>query len=96
MVENYKPYKLRIMSGKHDAHWVDYAKKNLLGKKIVAVRYMTDKEREDSMWFHRGLVITLSDGSMIYPSADDEGNDAGALFGQDKKGEFLTFPVMRD
>jgi hypothetical protein len=81
---------------KYDKQWTEYAEKHLKGKKIVAVRYMTEQEKEDHMWYYRGLVIQLDDGSLIYPSADDEGNDAGAIFGQTNKGEHLLFPVMRD
>jgi hypothetical protein len=31
---------------------------------------------------------------MLFPSKDDEGNDGGALFGQNKDREDLTFPVI--
>jgi len=38
-------------------------------------------------------VIELDDGSQIFPSQDDEGNDGGALFGQGSDGDEWTFPV---
>ena len=66
--------------------------KVLVGKKIKAVRYMTDKEAEDSMWYNKPLVIIFEDGTYIYPMRDDEGNDAGSIFGSD---DSLTFPVIR-
>jgi hypothetical protein len=31
---------------------------------------------------------------MLFPSMDDEGNDGGALFGQNKDREDLTFGVI--
>lgn len=71
-----------------------YASDNLVGKKVTAVRYMTDEEVEDMGWNSKALVIQLDDSSIIFPSRDDEGNDAGALFGQTKDGEELTFPVI--
>lgn len=55
----------------------------LVGKTIKEVRYLTDEEVEGLGWFTKALVIIFADGSYIFPSADDEGNDAGALFTSD-------------
>ena len=52
----------------------------LVGKTIAQTRYLTDKEMDDLGWYQRALVIIFTDGEFIFPSADDEGNDAGALF----------------
>jgi hypothetical protein len=62
------------------AHWEKTANALLEGKKILAVRYMTDDEREQLGWYCRSVCILLDDGTWIYPSRDDEGNDGGALF----------------
>ena len=78
----------------HLKFWNDYAKKHLEGRTIRAVSYMTDAERDNNQWSYRGLVIEFTDGTMIYPSQDDEGNEAGALFGI-KNGSQLTFPGLR-
>lgn len=51
----------------------------LVGKTIKSVRYMTDDEVENSMWYAAALVIEFTDGSWIMPMADDEGNNAGAI-----------------
>ena len=77
-----------------DKHWTDYANKHLVGRTITQVRYMSKEETEPMDWFSRPLVIHLDDGTMLFPSKDDEGNDGGALFGQNKE-EDLTFPVIR-
>ena len=45
-------------------------------------------------WFKRPVVIHLDNDTMLIPSMDDEGNDGGSLFGQDRDGEDLTFPVI--
>jgi len=74
--------------------WNKFASDNLVGKKIVAAHYMTDKETENMGWDRKALIIRFDDGSLIFPSTDDEGNDAGALFGQTKDGKDLTFPVI--
>ena len=74
--------------------WTSYAKARLVGKKIKSVRYLTPLEQNSMEWFNRPLVIQLDDGSLIFPSMDDEGNDGGALFGQSKDGKEWTFPVI--
>jgi len=74
-------------------YWMDYVEKHLVGKTIKAVGWMTKDEAVHLGWqYSRPIVIEFSDGSMIYPSADDEGNDGGTMFGQ-SGGEDLTFPV---
>lgn len=60
--------------------WLGVASKQLLGKRIVKVRYMTQAEVDELGWFHRPVVIELDDGNLVWPSRDDEGNDAGSLF----------------
>ena len=68
--------------------------KELIGRKIVCVRPITEQEREDEGWDNdhsATSVIELDNGTLIYPSQDDEGNGAGTLFGKSKDGE--TFYV---
>jgi len=77
-----------------EKYWNDLAKKNLLGKTIKSVRYMTKAEAKAMYWESRPLAIFFTDGSYIFPSMDDEGNDGGALFGRTSNGEDLTFPVL--
>ena len=62
--------------------------KSLIGRKIIKVRYMTDKEQEGMYWDCKPVCIQLDDGEWLYPSADDEGNQAGALFSTNEKYEF--------
>jgi len=71
----------------------DHAEKHLVGRTITQVRYMSEEETKDMGWYKRPLVINLDDGTMLIPSMDDEGNDGGALFGQNKD-EDLTFGVI--
>jgi hypothetical protein len=72
--------------------WGQEAKKALVGRKIVAVRYMTEEELTDHGWERSPLVMFLDDGTAIYPSSDDEGNGAGALFTTSK--QFEIAPVI--
>jgi hypothetical protein len=86
--------KEEIMKKDMDKFWTDIAKKQLLNRKIVDVRYLTTEEMENLGWYERSVVMVLDDGNMIYPSQDDEGNGAGALFTCDSAQP--TLPVLRD
>jgi hypothetical protein len=66
-----------------EAKWNDISRDKLAGKTINVVRYMTDKEMEDFMWYEKGLVIFFTDGTYMIPMKDDEGNGAGALYFND-------------
>jgi hypothetical protein len=79
---------------KIEKSWTSYARVRLVGKKVTSVRYITPEEQEHMGWYQRALVIEFNDGSLVLPSRDDEGNDAGALFGQSKDGDDWTFPVI--
>ena len=64
--------------------WGQLAAQLLVGKTIKKVTYMTAKEQDSFMWNQSAVVIELNDGTLLWPSADDEGNDAGALFTTNK------------
>ena len=72
--------------------WADIAKKQLLGRKIIAVRYLSEEEMEALGWHRRCVVCQLDDGNVFFPSSDDEGNSAGSLFTNNKKEPVL--PVI--
>ncbi len=65
----------------------------LIGRKITAVRVMTDEERAVSGWGGSPLVLVLDDGNEIWASQDDEGNGPGAIFTTIESIPIL--PVMR-
>lgn len=50
----------------------------LIGKKVSAIRRLTDKEMENFGWYKNPLVIILEDETHIILMVDDEGNDGGA------------------
>ena len=75
------------------AQWTEDASKLLLDKTIVEVRYMTDEEQTSMHWDSKPIILILNDGTAIYPSRDDEGNDAGALFTTNE--DLPTIPVIR-
>ena len=60
-------------------------------KSEVLTEYL-DKEAKEWMWYSKPISMQLDDGTWIYPSKDDEGNDGGALFTTSKVENCL--PVM--
>jgi hypothetical protein len=78
-----------------DEYWAKEANKALKGKTVQMVRYMSKEEAEDMGWYSRPVVIQFTDGTLMFPSADDEGNDGGAFFGQSPSGKDITMPVLR-
>lgn len=51
----------------------------LLNKRIVQVRYLTDSEKKAFNWHNSCVVFQLDDGTIVFPCADNEGNNAGSL-----------------
>ena len=74
-------------------YWEYRASETLLGKRIVKVEYISEKECEENMWSSRPLCFQLEDGTWIVPQRDDEGNDGGAL-GYTKNNKFDVLPVI--
>jgi hypothetical protein len=77
-----------------EKYWIDIAKSVLLNRKIVEVRYLTEQEMEMLGWYKRAVVFILDDGTIVYPSQDDEGNNAGALFYQKEDSDDYVLPVI--
>ena len=74
--------------------WHKKIEKQLCGRTIVSVRYMTPSEAKSSGWYYQPIMLILDDGTALCPAADDELNNAGSLvhFG----GEQEVIPVMRE
>ena len=54
--------------------------KPLVGRTITGVRYLNASEVSRLGIAHHPVCLQLDDGALLWPMADDEGNDAGALF----------------
>jgi hypothetical protein len=70
----------------------------LVGRTIKTARYLTPQEAANCGWRHSTLVLELDDGTLLFPSSDDEGNDAGNLFiqpGRKTQGMPDGTPVIR-
>ncbi len=72
-------------------NWSGDATKIFKGKTVSHIDYLTDSEMDDMGWYSRAPVIVFTDNSWIIASADDEGNNGGALFTSAK--EMNVIPV---
>ena len=52
----------------------------LTGQTIVGCRYLTKAEADETKRGYRTFALFLENGTVIYPSSDDEGIEAGALY----------------
>lgn len=60
--------------------FMDKLNKALVGQTITKVEYLNPKDSKELMgWDYQPCEIHLSNGVILTPSADDEGNNAGAI-----------------
>ena len=55
----------------------------LIGLTVVGARHLSPEELADIGWEHTSdlaVVLMMSDGTLVVPSADPEGNSPGHLF----------------
>jgi len=68
----------------------------IIGSAIVSIRPMTAVELSREGWvsnaYDSGVAVVLSNGAVLYPSQDSEGNGPGALFGCRKGKSFMVMP----
>jgi len=88
-----KTFKLQRAPLNLEPKWEEIATKMLVGREIVIARYLTKEEADAMLITHRPIVLQLDDGNLVYPMSDDEGDDGGALYTNDKKQPVI--PVMR-
>lgn len=50
------------------------------GKVVKEVRYLDDVETQREGWHRNPVAIEFTDGTILFASCDEEGNDPGALF----------------
>ena len=66
----------------------------LKGRTISSIRYMSQEEANDLCWDSRPLVLHLDNGTMLFMSRDEEGNDGGSLFYQTRDNEDGVFGTI--
>jgi len=69
------------------------AREILVGKTIQSLGYLDEDEKNNLLWDKSAIVLELNDGTLLFPSMDDEGNEAGAMFIQTEK-ELERIPVI--
>lgn len=71
-------------AGSIQNYWTNLATKNLKGARVIKAEYMSKEELDENMWYKSPLCLLMQrpNGTQfwMYPSADDEGNDGGAIF----------------
>ena len=73
--------------------WEEKISAQLVGRKIVEVRWMPPEEGKESDWDYQPVLLILDDGTALCPMSDSEGNQAGALC--HLGGENETIPEFR-
>jgi|TARA_R100001460_G_scaffold19719_3_gene40895 hypothetical protein len=69
--------------------------KGLVGQTIVKIEYLSPKDSKKFYgWNYQPCEIHLSNGVILTPSCDDEGNNAGAIF--TNIDGLATIPVERN
>ena len=59
--------------------WQTRIEKYLLGKSIIKVEYMSEKDADEKGWSKRPIQILLNNGNWLTITSDDEGNEGGAI-----------------
>ena len=60
-------------------YWTEKINKELLGRKITKIEYLTQEELDNNMWDKSPIAIELDNRIWLVPMADDEGNDGGSI-----------------
>lgn len=66
-----------------------------IGLRIRGVAMLDSAALREHAWHRSPVVLDLSDGSTMYPSHDEEGNDAGAILVLDEGGSSVVLPPLR-
>ena len=81
-------------------YWQNLANKHLVGRTIVKAEWLSPSESHRLMgWDYQPLELFLDNGTILTPSQDDEGNNAGALFTNIKHKKMVgevIYPVFRE
>jgi hypothetical protein len=76
----------------NEERWNKVAHQLLVGRTVTDAFYMPARDARENGFQSRPLAIAFDNGLVLFPLADDEGNDAGALATTDAKNPLL--PVL--
>ena len=88
MTTEQKPFKIgkALNADEIRPYWINKAQHLLLGRVVKQVRYLVPEEIMDLGWDQCAIALLLvdpdgkADPVWLFPSSDEEGNDAGVLF----------------
>ena len=60
-------------------NWQKRIEKHLLGKSIIKIEYMSEKDSKEQGWHNRPIQLLLNNGVWLTMTSDDEGNNGGAI-----------------
>ena len=66
-----------------------------VGLRIEGVSMLDSAALREHAWHRSPVVLELDDGSTMYPSSDEEGNDAGAILVIGRDRSSLVLPPLR-
>ena len=72
--------------------WQKRIEKYSLGKSIIKIEYMSEKDSEEQGFDCRPIQLLLNNGIWLTITSDDEGNDGGAIHTNIK--ELPIIPVI--
>jgi hypothetical protein len=65
------------------------------GKVVKDVRYLDDVEMSREGWMRKTVAVEFMDGTILFASSDDEGNESGALFARKADGSPVHVKPMK-
>jgi hypothetical protein len=71
-------------------------RKSIIGRKIKSIRLSTKEEQEREGWHEDFEIITLDNGTELWPMCDGEGNGPGVMVGSIPKGNEPFGFYLRD
>ena len=72
--------------------WQKKIEKHLLGKSIIKIENMSEKDSKEQGWHKRPIQLLLNNGVWLTMTSDDEGNNGGAIHTNIK--ELPIIPVI--
>lgn len=69
----------------------------MIGKVVKRVRFLTPAELRREGWDAKAVAVEFTDGTVLFASADDEGNDSGVLAARQPDGTAINlWPTERE
>jgi hypothetical protein len=67
-----------------------------VGRTITGMRRLAIDELDEMMWNGPAYALMLDDGSLLFASSDEEGNDAGVLLIKSVQGDIFQVTQVEE